>query len=198
MFWIRFCFNNCSVIFTVTLWYVLHHTHSKFSHIQNSAYSGIWRHIQAYSALLRHIHEYWDIIKAYPGLFRHIQHPVKPSHIYNLTIFESLAYLEPKAYSKPYKTLNRHIQNLTIVRTVYSSIIQQYSDIFRTSCNACLWGNLAYSESWNIQNSSIIASRRIFRALSYLRKFTNIRNSGIFKTRHIFRTPSKIFSFLQK
>ena len=52
--------------------------------------------------------------------------------------------------------------------------------------------NLAYSESWNIQNFSIFASRRIFGTLSYLRKLTNIQNSGMFKTRQIFRTVSEI------
>ena len=31
--------------------------------------------------------------------------------------------------------------------------------------NACIRSNLAYSESWNIQNPSVIASRRVFRTL---------------------------------
>ena len=47
------CLNNCSVIYTVTLRYVLHETYSEFWHIQNSVSSGIFRHIQAYSVLLR-------------------------------------------------------------------------------------------------------------------------------------------------
>ena len=41
VFWIQLCLNNC--------------------YIQNSAYSDICKHIQAYSALLRHIHTYWDM-----------------------------------------------------------------------------------------------------------------------------------------
>ena len=41
--------------------------------------------------------------------------------------------------------------------------------MFKTLCNACICRNLAYSEFWNIQNPSIIASRRIFRTLSYLK-----------------------------
>ena len=60
----------------VTLWYVQHQIHSEFCHIQHSAFLGICWYIQSYSALSRHIHEYWDIIKAYLCLFRHIQHPV--------------------------------------------------------------------------------------------------------------------------
>ena len=86
------------------------------------------------------------------------------------------------------------IENVVLNR---SALVPQtpsplYSEIFRTLCNAYIRRNLAYSESWNIQNPSIIASRRIFRTLSYLRKFTNIQNSDIFKTPHIFRTLSKI------
>ena len=55
------CFSlySWSVICAVTLCYVLHQAHSEFWHIQNS----ICVHIQAYSALLRHIQAYWSIIK---------------------------------------------------------------------------------------------------------------------------------------
>ena len=76
VFWMCLCLDNCSVICTVTLCYVLHQTHSEFWHIQHSVFSGICRHIPSYSALLRHVNAYRDIIKAYSGLFRHIQHPV--------------------------------------------------------------------------------------------------------------------------
>ena len=55
-------------------------------------------------------------------LFRHIQHPVSLSHICNLAIFWTLAYLEPEAYLKPCKTLTRHIQE---------PVIGNYSAIFR-------------------------------------------------------------------
>ena len=92
-------------------------------------------------------------------------------------------YLEPEAYLKPTETLTRHFQNPA---TGY------YSAIFRTLGNACIRRNRAYSESWNIQDPSIITSLCIFRTLSYLRKFTNIQNCDIFKTRHIFKPPSKI------
>ena len=69
------CLYNCSVICTVTLWYILHQTHSEFWHIKHSVFSSICWNIQPYSVLLRHIHAYWDIT-TYSGLFRHIQHPV--------------------------------------------------------------------------------------------------------------------------
>ena len=69
--------------------------------------------------------------------------PVLPSQIHRLAKFRALAYLEPEAYSKPCETLTGHIQNPAIVRTVYSGIIQPYSDIFRTLCNACIGKNLA-------------------------------------------------------
>ena len=58
--------------------------------------------------------------------------------------------------------MTRHIQNHAIVH---------YSAIFRTLDKACIRKNLAYSESWNIQNPSLNASQRIFRTLPQLRKF---------------------------
>ena len=90
------CLDNCSVICIVTLYYVLHQTHLEFWHIQHFVFSGICWDVQSYSALLRHIHAYWDIIKPYSDFFRHIQHSVLPSHIHNLAIFWTLAYSEPK------------------------------------------------------------------------------------------------------
>ena len=158
----------------MTLCYVQHQTHSEFWHIQHSVFSGICRHIHSRSALLRHIHWYSNIINTYSGLFSHIQHPVQPSHIHNLAIFWALAYLESKAYLKPCELLTRNIQNPAI-----GHYWAMFKCIFRTLCNTCIRRNMAYSESWNIQNPFIIASRCIFRTLSYLRKFTNIQNSEL-------------------
>ena len=76
LLWIRPCLDNCIVICTVTLSYILHQRHSEFWHIQNSVYLSICQYIQSYPALLKYIHTYGDIIEAYSGLFRHIQHPV--------------------------------------------------------------------------------------------------------------------------
>ena len=114
------CLNKCLVICIVTLCYVLYQTHAEFWHIQQFVFPGICLHIQSYSVLLRHIHTYLDITKACWGLFRHTQHTVSPSHIYNLAIFWALAYLEPQAhlktwhvdqtYSEPFHRAFSHIQ----------------------------------------------------------------------------------------
>ena len=148
-------------------------SHSKFWHIQNSPYTGIFRHIQANSALLRNIHTYKCIIKVHLDLFSVIFRALCNPRIFATLPIPSLAYLEPEAHSKPCETLTRHVQNPATVRTVYSSIIQLYSGIFITFCNRLIWRNLAYLESWNIQNSSIIAYQYIFRTLSYLKQDTN-------------------------
>ena len=42
----------------------LHQKHSEFWHVQYSVFSSICLHIESYSALLRHIHTYWGIVKA--------------------------------------------------------------------------------------------------------------------------------------
>ena len=49
---------------------------SEFWHIHNSVYSGIFGHIQAYTALWISIHAYWAIIIAYSDLFSHVQNSV--------------------------------------------------------------------------------------------------------------------------
>ena len=122
-------------------------------HIQNSGifrtlfihiYSDIFQHIQAYSALLSYTHRYWSIVKAYSGLFRHIQHLRKPH------IFKTLPYSQPWHIQKSVK-LWPDIQNPVIVR--HHSAIFRHSEPLVT---------LAYAEIWHIWNSEI------FRTLSYL------------------------------
>ena len=71
--------------------------------------------------------------------------------IYNLVILQALAYLESEAYSKPCGNLSRYIQNPAIVRTVYSGVIQPYSE-------PCI--TLLYAETWHVWNPVI------FRTLS--------------------------------
>ena len=131
-------------------------------------YASIFNHTQRYWGIFTHI---GNLIKAYSGLLRCIQHHVLPSHIHNLAIFWALAYLELEAHLKPCETLTWHIQKLAIGH--YSAIFRP----FRTLCNPCIHRNLAYLESWNIRNPSITASPCIFRTLSYQRKSTNIQNS---------------------
>ena len=65
-------------------------------------------------------------------------------------IILALTYLEPEAYSNHHETSPRNIQNLAIVRTVYSGIIQPYPGMFRTLCN------LAYAAAWLVDNPGIL------------------------------------------
>ena len=106
MYWIRYI-QNSGMFSTVCL--------LLFFFRYMLAHSVVFSDIKAYSRNR-------DIIKAYLGLFRHIQHPVQPSHIHNLAIFWALAYLEPEAYLKPCEMLTRHINN---------PAMGQYSAIFR-------------------------------------------------------------------
>ena len=123
-----------------------------FKYIQ--AYSRIFSIIKGYSHILRHCSGIFRLIQTYSAQFLTL------AYIYNLAIFHALAYLEQEAYSKPCETLARYIQNFVIVRTVTtvcSGVIQPNSTIFRILRNAYISRNLAYSESWNIQNPSTIA-----------------------------------------
>ena len=97
-----------------------------------------------------------------------------------------------EVYLKPCGTLTRNIQN---------PAIGHYSNIFRHIQNLAQhlhMQNLAYSESWNIQNLFINASRQIFRILSYKRKFANIQYSDIFKTRHSLSLLQEFFAKIFK
>ena len=117
------CLDNCSVICTVTLFYVLYQIHPKFWHLQNFIYSGICRHIQAYSALWRHIQAYWGIIKAYSApcatlaysqlCHIHIQNLVKlwPNIFRIPPLSEQFIQTLIQAYSEPCVTQYLHIQN---------------------------------------------------------------------------------------
>ena len=51
VFWIPICLDNCSVICTVTLCYVLQQTHSEFWYIHNFVYSGIFKIFSIIKAL---------------------------------------------------------------------------------------------------------------------------------------------------
>ena len=169
MFFFFFC-KTLHFKCIVNIYYALHQTHSGFWHIQNYVYSGISRYLQAHSTLLSHIH-------AFDALLRHLQSSsgilrtlCKPLVFTNLLFSQALPYVELETYSKPCETSKRDIQNPAMVIIVYSGIIQPYSGICRTLCNFCICSNLTCWLSWNIQNPSIIAYRRIFRTLSDLQK----------------------------
>ena len=110
LFWIRLCFDNCSVQYS-NLYsnLMLCKATDTFRILTYSVlcffcfFSGIFWHIKSYSKLLRHIRAYSDIIKAYSHLFRHIHHAVYQSHIRSLVILW--------AYLKSCETLIRHFQN---------------------------------------------------------------------------------------
>ena len=161
--WIHLCYGKCSVICTVTLCYVQQQAHLEFWHIQRCdlcrcIYSIKFSVIKAYSHLLRH---YWGIFSTLcnPRTYSLPCHIMSPGIFRTEGLFETLWNID-QAYSEPcYRALFTHIQ--------------AYSE-------PCVCRNLAYPESWNIQNPSI-ASQCIFRTLSYLPKFTNIQNSDVFK-----------------
>ena len=86
--------------------------------------------MQSYSALLGHIHSYWDTIKVYSGLLRHIQAysvPFVTLAYFQPSIFWALAYLESESYLKPCETLTRHIQNPAIGH--HSAIFRHIQDL---------------------------------------------------------------------
>ena len=130
MSWIRLCLDNCSAVSKVI----------QYIYIQNYAYSDICRHTQAYSALLRHIHTYWDHIKAYSAPSVTLAYS-QPCHIPSPGIFRTGGIFNTlwnfdQVYSKPCQSQNE--------------LFRHYSAIFRTLCNASTCINLACSESCNI------------------------------------------------
>ena len=156
-------------------------------HIQNNSgtfntqfffqvYASIFNHIQRYKAYLCVLRHYQGTFRSIPGYSA----PCVTLHIHNLAIFWALAYLELEAYLKPRETLTSHTKNFQAL----FSHIQASSE----PCTTLTYAETQYSESWNIQNTSIIASWGIFRTLPYSWKFTNIHKCHISKTRHIFKT----------
>ena len=121
-----------------------------FSTLFFQVYACIVNHIQSYSGLFIHPEVLLKHIQDYAAKFRTLNNP---------RILSSLPYYE-----------RWHIQKQP---EAYLKVDQEYPELchrilFRTLCNSCKCRNLAYPESWSIQNSSIIASRYIFKTLSYL------------------------------
>ena len=125
--------------------------------VRNLVYSKLYlfRYIQAYSRIFSIIKAYSRTlrpVKTYLGLFRHIQHPLPPLHIYNLAIFRALAFLQPEGYSKPCEILTRHVhkhvkseRSEQFIQVLFSHI-QAYSE-------ACV--TLTYVEIRHIRNPGI-------------------------------------------
>ena len=123
--------------------------------------------------ILRHYQVIFSVIETYPAPCVTLAYPApcvtlvysQPCHI------PIRGILRTEAYSKPCETLTRHIQNPAIIRTVYSGIIQPYSDIFK------IFVTLAYAETWHIQNPGI------FRTLPSLHPDTYSEPCYIYKNR---------------
>ena len=108
----------------------------------------LFRYIQAYStysALFKHFHTYWGILKAYSGLFRHIQQPCNPC------IFRTLPYFGPwQLETDTFKTLWNFDQAYSgpCLRTVYPSI----------QLHSWLSATLPYTETWYIHNPGVFGT----------------------------------------
>ena len=102
--------------------------------------SPIWSHAELLVFLTKCCH-IETLLRHICTLFRHIQHPVKPSLIHNLTIFCAQVYFEWEAYLKPC----HQAYSEPCHRALFSHI-QTYSELCAT---------LAYAETWHTQNPGI-------------------------------------------
>ena len=126
--------------------------------------------------LFRYTEEFSSIfstIEACSGMLRHALNEIYSGPRKSLSYSQPCPIPSPGSWRiggilKPCETSPRSIQNPAIVRIVYSGIIQPYSGIFRALSNPFICSNLACWQFWNIQNSSITASRCMSRILSYL------------------------------
>ena len=103
--------------------------------IQNPVYYCTFRYIQAY---------YSCPIKTYSAILWHIQNPV------NSCIFRTLPYLK-----------SWYIQHLRYIQ----NSVKEYSDIFRTVCNAHILRTLSYSKFCHIQSCGIFSIGGLFKIL---------------------------------
>ena len=155
-----------------------------FKHIQNS---GIFRtlFVQVYSGIFKHIQHYYDIFRHIEVFLRHIQSYSRIfSTMCNPPIFTTLPcskprHLEPEAYSKPCETFPRYIKTPAIVRTIYPSIILSYSGIFRTLCKTCICRKVAYLELFHNCIPTHTQNNVIFTKIGKSRVILEIQNLGI-------------------
>ena len=98
----------------------------------------LFRYIQEYISTFSIIKTYSRILmffKAYSCIFKTLSNP----RMFTTLPYSKPWHLELEVCSKLDETLTRHIQILTIVRTVSPSIIQPFSDIFQTLCNTYIF-----------------------------------------------------------
>ena len=110
MVWIHLCFHNLSVIFTVTLCYVLHQTHSEFWHISLHIHS-----CQRYLGIFKYIETSLRHMQVYLGVFSTLSNP----HIFTIL----------KAYIKLCETMTRHIQKPATEH--YSAIFKDMQNLLK-------------------------------------------------------------------
>ena len=136
--------------------------------------------MQHYQSIFTHTEALLGVVQAdrYLGLFR-IQ--CNSRHIHNLAIFRALAYLELEAYSKPFETLTRNIQNPGIVRTVYSGIFRHIQNLVwrlhMQKPGVC--GSLEYSEPFYNSIPTHIQNFVIFTKIGKPCVILEIQNPGI-------------------
>ena len=126
----------------MTLYYVLHQTHSEFWHIQHSIfvvvvvvavfYAGIWNHIQRYWGIFKHI-------EVLLGIFRLIQANSapcvifaysQPCHILRLSIFRTGCLFKSLWYVDQIYWESQHTRNPGL----FTTLLQLYSyTYFKTS-----------------------------------------------------------------
>ena len=171
VFWIHLYLHNCAVICTVTLFYVLHRRIHNSDIFSTLVYTAICRHIQQFSASLRHIDAYWDIIMVYSGL-----NQAYPAHCLTLPYSQSchilstgIFWIEPKAYLKTLWSVDQAYSEPC--HRVLFSYIQECSEPCPT---------LAYAEIWHTQNPEI------FRTLTLLHPYVYTEPCHINENLHIF------------
>ena len=111
--------------------------------------------IKAYSLKLRYFLGIFRLIQAYSAplvtfVYSQSCHTPSPGMFRTGGIFKTLWNFD-QTYSELY-----HSQNG--LGSLFKHYSAAFAGIFGTLCNTCICRNLAFSESWKIQNSSIIAS----------------------------------------
>ena len=102
------------------------------------AYSRIFRHIQIYSGIIRHIQELFRHIQAYPEPSVILAYS-EPPYIQKLSIIRTRSILRFLVYSEAWHIQNlRHIQNPGISKTRSMSRTLVFSEPCETSTMECL------------------------------------------------------------
>ena len=151
------------------------------------SYSVLWlfRYMRTYSALLRPIHQYWDIIKAYSDIFSTL--PILSSNIFKTLWNVDQAYSEAchralfshiQAYSEPCAMLAYPETWRTRNSRIFRTLAHLHPNTYSKSCHT--------NENW-----------QIFRTLSYLKPYTYSEHSPEFKIEIFAKIVKKLQLFFQ-